>query len=105
MDKIANPPPGEIPETFDEDFYEDQRDPMKRTRVIELKKVTKDFKDQEKALQKRLSNQMSRKQSAYGQPSTEESSVQYTDSGVTLEEEPSPNHRIHLQRKLVYNIR
>ena len=88
MDKIANPPPGEIPETFDEDFYEDQKDPMKRTRVIELKKVAKDFKDQERAVEKRKLNQMSRKQSAYGQPS-EESSVQYTDSGVTLEEEPS----------------
>ena len=89
LDKIANPPPGEIPETFDEDFYEDQKDPMRRTQVIELNKVTKDFKYQEMALEKRLANQISRKQSAYGQSSMEESFPQCTDSGVTLEEEPS----------------
>ena len=49
LDKTANPPLGKLPETFDEDFYEDQRDPMSRTRVIELNKVTKGFKYHEMA--------------------------------------------------------
>ena len=67
LDKTANPPPGKLPETFDEDFYEDQRDPMSRTRVIELNKVTKGFKYHEMALEKCLANRISRKQSTYGQ--------------------------------------
>ena len=36
LDKTANPPPGKLPKTFDEEFFEDQRDPMSRTRVTEL---------------------------------------------------------------------
>ena len=62
---------------------------MSRTRVIELNKVTKGFKYHEIALEKCLANRISRKQSSYGQSLMEESSAQYTDSGVTLEEEPS----------------
>ena len=61
------PPPDKLPKSFDEDFYEDQRDPMSRTRVIELIKVTKGFKYHEFALENCLANRISGKQSTYGQ--------------------------------------
>ena len=86
MRKIENPTPGTIPETFDKEYYDDQRDPKQRIRFMELMKVTKEFKKNQKAIEKHLANQAARKKSAYGEIKTGDFS-QEIDPALNLEYE------------------
>ena len=70
-------------EIFDSDYYDDQSNPALRTHFIEVMKVTKEYFDQQKALQKSKSAKYTRLLSAFG--TVPDNSVQ--DEGDLSEEE------------------
>ena len=71
-------------ETFDSDYYDDQSNPALRTHFIQVMKVTKEYYDQQKALQKSNGAKYARLLSAFG--AVPDNSVQ--DEG-DLSEEPT----------------
>ena len=64
---------------FDSDFYEDQKDPNKRLKVMEIMKVTKEYYQQQRKIQKRQAISYQRRISQYYSNNEDSESVDLED--------------------------
>ena len=100
LSKIANATSQEDTETFDSEYYNDQKNPSQRTHFIEVMKVTKEYYDEQKARQKTQGAKYARHLSAYGlasdaqqQEDTRDAQAETSSSGESSQTEDDTAYR------------